>query len=172
MSVDPTSLDRLHDVVAPPPTPWWPPAPAWYWVLTVLALALLVLLVLGIRHWLKNRYRHEALAELARLEPLLADASRRAAALASLAALLKRTAISAWPREAVASLTGAEWQAFLDSTGRTDFFGKGGGARLESATYNPPGAIGIKESEIREITAQARRWLRHHRVPAAEMEAG
>ena len=172
MSADPASLDRLHDVLAPLPTPWWPPAPAWYWVLGVLALGLAVGLALGIRHWLRNRYRHEALAELARLEPLLTDASQRTVALASLAALLKRTAVSAWPREAAASLTGAEWQDFLDHAGDTDFFGKGGAMRLETAAYDPRGAGEMKEGEVSEIVAQVKRWLTHHRVAASETEAG
>jgi hypothetical protein len=137
-----------------------------------MALGLFILLVLGLRHWLRNRYRHEALAELARLEPLLADASQRALALASLAALLKRTAISAWPRERVASLTGTEWQAFLDCTGETGFFGNGGGTRLEVAAYDPRGVGKMNEGEVAEMIAHAKHWLRHHRVTATETEAG
>jgi hypothetical protein len=172
MSADPSSLDRLHDVLGPSSTPWWPPAPAWYWLLGACALALLVLFVLGVRHWLRNRYRHEALAELAQWEPLLADTARRAAALAALAALLKRTAISAWPRETVASLTGAEWQVFLDRAGGADFFCEGGGALLELAAYDPRGAVEMKEGEIREIAAQVKHWLTQHRVVATETEAG
>ena len=42
---DPGSLDRLHDIVSPPPAPWWPPAPGWY------ALGLIVLLLLGVGAW-------------------------------------------------------------------------------------------------------------------------
>ena len=39
MNESPTGLDRLHDIVLPPPIPWWPPAPGWYVVLGVLLLA-------------------------------------------------------------------------------------------------------------------------------------
>jgi Domain of unknown function (DUF4381) len=35
-----TSLDRLHDIVVPPPVPWWPPAPGWCWNGAPLAAAL------------------------------------------------------------------------------------------------------------------------------------
>ena len=171
MNADPSSLDRLHDVLAPPPSPWWPPAPAWYWVVGALALGFAVGLAFGIRHWLRNRYRHEALAELARLEPLLTDASQRTAALASLATLLKRTAISAWPRQTVASLTGPQWQTFLDRAADMNFFSKGGGARLELAAYDPRGAGEMKAGEVGEIVAQVKYWLTHHRVSATVTEA-
>lgn len=39
MTLDPTSLDRLHDLVLPSSVPWWPPAPGWYGVLGLLVLA-------------------------------------------------------------------------------------------------------------------------------------
>ena len=42
MTPDPTSLERLHDIVLPPPVPWWPPAPGWYWVMGLLGALLLL----------------------------------------------------------------------------------------------------------------------------------
>src|SRR6187549_271512 len=101
MNPDPTSLDRLHDIVAPPPVPWWPPAPGWYWILGFVLVLLLVLVLRGILRWQHNRYRREALAELDRQEAALAAPEQRAVALASIAGLLKRAALSAWPRTEV-----------------------------------------------------------------------
>ena len=62
MSPDPTSLDRLHDIVAPPPVPAWPPAVGWYWVIATGAVAAVYLVLLALSRWQKNRYRREALA--------------------------------------------------------------------------------------------------------------
>jgi hypothetical protein len=165
VNTDPTSLDRLHDIVVPPPSPWWPPAPAWYWILgTVLAL-LLVLLVRSFLHWQRNRYRREALAELARQEKALRDPNQRAATLATLAELLKRAALSAWPREGVASLTGSAWQDFLDRTAATTAFATGPGAVLERAVYDPRVADELSEDQLQEIITTVRYWLKNHRTP-------
>jgi hypothetical protein len=161
--IEPTSLDRLHDIVAPPPAPWWPPAPAWYWVLGWLLALALAFAIRALLRWQHNRYRREALAELSRQEPALFDLQRRAAALASLAELLKRAALSAWPRRKVAALTGSEWIAFLDRTGGTNAFSQGHGSLLEGVSYDPRTAAALDESTLRELVALVRHWLAHHR---------
>ena len=35
---DPGSLDALQDIAVPAAVPFWPPAPAWYWLAVALAL--------------------------------------------------------------------------------------------------------------------------------------
>jgi flagellar biosynthesis/type III secretory pathway M-ring protein FliF/YscJ len=162
MNADPTSLDRLHDVVAPPAAPWWPPAPAWDWLLAAAVLALILLAALALRHWLRNRYRHEALLELARLE-----AAQQPEFLEGLAELLKRAALSAWPREEVASLTGPEWLAFLDRSGANSKFATGLGPELERAAYDPRVAATMDEARRRELAALVRDWLTRHQVSAS-----
>lgn len=166
MNPDPTSLDRLHDLVVPPPVPWWPPAPGWDWVIGLILAILLVGLLRAFSRWQRNRYRREALAELARYEAALQDPQRRAAALAAVAALLKRTALSAWPRAQVAPLNGAAWVSFLARTGGAASFDTEAGALLEAVAYDPRKATAIDTSKLRELMDTARQWLRHHRIEA------
>ena len=88
MNSDPTSLDRLHDIVVPSLAPWWPPAPGWYCILGIILFSSLVLLVRFLR-WQGNRYRREALAEFAIHERALTDPGRRAEAISAMAELLE-----------------------------------------------------------------------------------
>jgi len=161
------ALGQLADVALPPPVPWWPQT--WGWA--VLALLLLALIAwLAVRHHRRraaNRYRREALAELAAIEARLADGGTRTAALAALPPLLKRTALAAWPRADVASLAGARWIDFLRA--------HGGGAELlpamttllADAEYRAPQAVATWSSdEARAAAAAARRWIEKHRVSA------
>lgn len=164
MQSDPTSLDRLHDIVPPPAVPWWPPAPAWYWVLGLLCIAIVVWLLRSFLHWQRNRYRREALAEFAKHEAALRDPTQRGGTLAALAELLKRTAITAFPREDVASLTGTAWDSFLNSTVREKVFAQGAGSVLEAAAYDPRSVSGVDENKAQELAHQVRAWLAHHRV--------
>ena len=164
MNPDPASLDRLHDIVAPPPVPWWPPAPGWYYVIVLVLLLVLVLAIRGFIRWQRNRYRREALAEFARQEKRLHDPVQRVAALAVLAELLKRAAVTAFSRPAVAGLTGPAWFAFLDRTGRCTFFSRGEGARLEAAAYDPRGAAHLDEPAARVLAQRVKHWLKKHRI--------
>lgn len=160
MNPDPTSLDRLHDLVPPPPVPWWPPAPGWYWLLGILTVAAVFLAARAFSRWQKNRYRREALAEYHKLLPRLAN--DRTAALAQMAVLVKRTAISAFPRAEVASLTGKDWLVFLDHSAGMKEFSPESASVLENAAYgtiNDPG-----DRKAREAAAWVGHWLKHHRV--------
>jgi hypothetical protein len=133
MNPDPASLDRLHDIISPPPAPWWPPAPGWYWLAGVLAIWTVYWLATAFIRWQRNRYRREALAQLRSQTRLLSDAKMRAPVLANLAELLKRAALSAYPRSEVASLTGSAWLSFLDRQAGMRDFNSAQGALLEKA---------------------------------------
>jgi hypothetical protein len=168
MNSDATSLDRLRDIVVPPATPWWPPAPGWYWVMGGVAVLIVMLVLKLLLWWQKNRYRREALAELARSEKLLADPTQRAARLALFAELLKRAALSAWPRETVASLTDSSWIAFLDRSGQAQ--PSNFGALLERVAYDPRLADDLSEKQIQELAVRVRDWLKHHHVKGTEVD--
>jgi Domain of unknown function (DUF4381) len=169
MNPDPTSLDNLHDVIAVPPAPWWPPAPGWLWALGALIVALVIAALWALVQWQRNAYRREALAAFKRWEKGIADCEGRVASLAAMAILLKQVALSMSPREKVASLTGPAWFAFLDRTGKTMGFSLGSGLLLESAAYRPGIASEIDETMAREAAALVRRWIRSH---DAKLEEG
>lgn len=156
MNADPGSLDRLHDVIAPPPVPWWPPAPGWYFLLTFVAALVVVLLIKALIRWQHNRYRREALAEWRAIEPKLAATDTRAAGLVDLAVLLKRTALSAFPRQDVANLTGDAWQSFLARTASVT----PAVDALERAAYET-GLV--DEPQARSAAAFVRLWIVRHR---------
>ena len=162
MNTDATSLDRLHDIIMPAPVPWWPLAPGWYWVLGLLVVMLLAALITGLIRWQHNRYRREALAELARQEVALQNADLRSPALLSLAELLKRTAVTAFPREDVATLTGPKWFEFLDYTARGSRFHDALGAMLENAIYDPRAVDTLDPQRLHSVVEAIRHWIKFH----------
>jgi len=157
---DAASLQKLHDIVTPGPLPWWPLAPGWYVLIAVVAIALLALLWRGWRHWLHNRYRGEALRELARI-----GQSGLGGGLHKAPVLLKRAALSAWPRETVAGLVGEDWHRFLDESAQTDRFQSGAGALLDRLAYESGVDPALTEQETAAVLDAARMWLKRHRVP-------
>ncbi|MEQ1956124.1 DUF4381 domain-containing protein [Mesorhizobium sp. CN2-181] len=158
------ALQKLADIAQPPPVSWIPQT--WGWV--VLALLAAALLLWGAWRWhrrrVRNRYRREALAELSGIEAKLGGPAGRVAAMAEAAALLKRVALAAWPREAVASLSGADWVAFLRKTAGPSSFTNEAAALLDDAEYQRGQAV--PEAAERAFLAAVRRWIERHHVPA------
>lgn len=117
-AVDPRAqlLAQMHDVIAPPPLSWWPPAPGW-WILGISALLLIAgALWLAIHWWQSNAYRRLALAELADIRGNNTLTSQEKTQ--QLVYLLKRTFFSAYPlsRRRVAGISGGAWWRLLNST--------------------------------------------------------
>ncbi|MEX0285711.1 MAG: DUF4381 domain-containing protein [Paracoccaceae bacterium] len=138
-------LDQLILPEDPAPIPLTPETAGWW----VVGAALLVALLWFVRHWAQewraNAYRRAAIREL---EGVGEDP-------AAIAAIMRRTALAAWPRDEVAGLTGEDWVAFLRHSGD---FPEPMARTLARAPYEP----GIEPDEGLSLAAEA--WIRHHRV--------
>ncbi len=156
-----TDLDRLHEIVPPEAVAWTPQTVGWYLLAAVLAVLLVWVGVRLRRHWVADRFRRQALAELAKIEEGLGSPESREASLRSLPALLKRAALASTPRQEVASLAGGDWLAWLDSGLGSDDFSAGEGRVLAEIAYLPSGSLDqLPEERARHLVALARRWIR------------
>jgi hypothetical protein len=147
MIQDPASLDRLRDIAEPDPVSWWPLAPGWWLMLAVITIAVVFFAVRFCRKWQANAYRRAALREL--------ESSTTAA---EIHRLLKRTALAAFPRGQVASLSGQAWCDWLGQT---------------AAMEVPPAAaqtmtVGVYQdaqpNELGEALRVAAYWIKHHQA--------
>ena len=147
----------LRDIHLPDPVSWWPPAPGW-WGLAGLILPMLLALV-----WLRvarrrSRLKRGGLAMLSRLAEQYRRNGDEQELVRELSVLLRRVALSVYPRRRVAALTGPEWLAFLDQSlspgGRPKAFSEGVGRALIDAPYNPACQVDAKA-----LIGLVRKWI-------------
>ncbi len=147
----PQLLEKMHELVVPPPVSLLPQTDGW-WVLLGWLLTLLLLGGASIgRHQQRNRYRHEALQALRNIE---LGGNLRAPG--EIAAIVKRTALTVYPRTEVASLYGEAWAEFLIDTGRNDPTIRAAAPELARAAYD-------QSVSAETVMAGAERWIRRHR---------
>jgi hypothetical protein len=147
----------LIDVPLPHEVSLWPQT----WELRAAIALLLVTAIVAswqiVHHRRVNRYRREALDELAGIASVASQSPRELAMQLSL--LVRRTALAAFPREQVAPLAGPAWLAFLDRTADQTAFSHGVGRWLVSAPYAPSEPTG---DERTALIALVHRWIRGH----------
>jgi len=162
----PDALKDLADIVVPAPVSWSPQAWGW-WVLAGVLLAVAVLLAIRqVRRSLANRYRREALKECAGLVDRLDSEPQRAEALSQLAELLKRTALTAWPRNEVAALSGRDWIEFLRRHAGTAAIDERMERLLDDAEYRPASLAAFSGPDAHACAQAVEDWIESHRVPA------
>jgi len=150
-------LARLHDIHTPPPVTDWPITPGW-WMLSLVVLAGVIGACIWLyRRWRANRYRREAARELERLRARYQADGDETAWLRDYEALLKRVALSRYPRDMVASLTGEAWVEFLDKACGSNDFRMGPGQILIDGNYRPDPEVNI--DRLHEL---GRDWIRRH----------
>jgi hypothetical protein len=146
MNDDVASLDRLHDLAMPPPIPWWPPAPGWYALFAILALATVAWAVRQWFRWRANAYRRAALREL-----------QSAHTVPAISEVLRRVALSIAPRSTVAELTGAKWPEWLAETS-PDPIPDQVRDQLASGIYASAADVG----DLEALRSYASNWIQHH----------
>ncbi len=164
-------LHGIDEITMPEPVSWWPQTIGWQLLALLAAIWAARRLYLAARRWWSNRYRRHALAQLAGLQQESTGESYERA-LAALPALLKGTALHAYPRSEVAALSGEPWLAFLDAHYDTRYKGpcfRGvPGRNLLTIAYQPGSERQIPQHEARQLLKMSRRWLARHRVVAGE----
>ncbi|WP_168794069.1 DUF4381 domain-containing protein [Paraburkholderia aromaticivorans] len=160
-------LQGLQELPLPEPVSYVPQTIGWVLVAIVLPALVLLALWAAWRRYERQRYRRNALQELAGIEASLAagqaDPLQRAATLAAIPRLLKRTSLEVAPREQVAALTGEAWLAFLQRT--RGCFDAHTGPLLTLASYAPPEQVArLSQDDAAALIRHARDWIEHHHV--------
>jgi len=126
----------LRDIHLPPGPDWWPPAWGW-WVLLAVGMALLAWFGPWLwRQFQLKRQRRQLLALLGQLERSGATV-RGPEFLAQISQLLRRIALTRYPHQDVAPLSGTDWLRFLDVSGGGGRFERGAGRVLAEGPYRP-----------------------------------
>ena len=153
-------LAQLRDIHLPGAIESWAPAPGW-WLLGILAICAIAYgLYYLFMLWQRNQYRREGITALKALLSEYENDPETVDYLEKYSQLLKRVALTYYPRDKVASLTGEAWVAFLDQTGATRDFGMGPGQILIEGNYSPTDNTSFPADELHRI---AERWIRDHR---------
>jgi uncharacterized protein DUF4381 len=148
----------LRDLHLPDMTGWWPPAPGWWLVAALLAIALIVMLRRCYRHWRKNAARRLALRRLAVIRAEYQHGSCAVELGKELSELTRRTMLAYYPRAAVAGLTGDDWLEWLDQGLDGKPFSEGAGKMLESLPYMKPQAVD-DDTDVRGLIEAVRARL-------------
>lgn len=155
----PDPLAELRDIHLPAAPELWPPAPGWWLLGLILAGLCFYGIYLLIQLWRKNAYRRQALIELERIFEQSTHSESQL--LADINELLKRVALSRFPREEVAQLSGESWVAFLDTRVKTQDFSMGAGQVLMDGPYTAAPKTPTDITELQRIT---RHWIQHHKA--------
>ena len=161
-SSDPASLQNLNDIVMPATVSWWPLATGWYVLTGLLLIALTWFSYHSIRRWINNRYRRAAMLQLQLLEDRVQHPEERDASLRQIPVLLKRTALSVYPRSQVASLSGKDWFHFLNSTQKKPSFNEATASILNTVSYSTGELNAIDSKAATDLIYASRSWLKNH----------
>jgi len=145
------ALNNLHGFYQPLPPSWMPQTPGWYVVFGLMLLLAAWAVRRAVAHWRRDRYRREALREVEHAD------------VHAIPALLKRTALAAWPREQVASLSGEAWIQFLERREGNGAISKDAGRWLLALDYSGATLTAAEEQTVRQFAGE---WIRRHRVRA------
>ena len=161
-SPDPASLQNLNDIALPESVAWWPLAGGWYFIIGMVLIILTWSVYRWIKRWTNNRYRRTALNHLRVLTKDIHDPDKRASGLRQLPILLKRTALSVYPRRQLASLTGKDWHDFLNSKVSTPSFDSTASALLDEVSYTIGDLDSVDNQASDALLEACKDWLKHH----------
>lgn len=149
----PTAQLPIKDIHVPDAIGWWPPALGW-WLLAALAIMLIAGAIL-----MYKRLTRKTAVKTARkvLVAIKQDTSLDSfQQLTELSSLLRRVAVSYYPRAEIASLTGRQWLEFLDRSVKGSPFTEGVGQILSDSHYRrtPP-----QKPDMTELFRLCEDWL-------------
>lgn len=159
-------LKDLKDIHLPAHVGLWPPAPGGWLALVLAVLLMSALLYFGIKHYRKKAYRRVALRELQIIESRYLHGTTATLGTVTfenaLVQVLKRTALTAYPRSEVARLTGEEWLRTMNQLAGLNQFDTALGRCLLDQRFAPHTRT-IDQAQARDLLKLARDWIKKHR---------
>jgi hypothetical protein len=142
--VNPDEL-LLRDIHLPDPVSWWPPAIGW-WLVLALALTGIAVAVFWHRHRVALRTAPASLAhaQLIHLQAAWAANQDTAWLAVEISIWLRRVSMSLVSRQDVASLTGSQWQQFLNELAGEQIFSVDDARLITVIPYRAAAAANVR----------------------------
>jgi len=145
----------LRDIHLPDAVSWWPPAIGW-WLLAGAILLSIGAIIVWRRHREAQRNAPTIIAglELARLRADWVEHGDAQRFVNELSTWLRRAGMSISSRQQAASLTGADWSAFLDDIAGESVFGTASAQLIAEAPYRK-----LASPDGEKMLVLCERWL-------------
>ncbi|MCC5014578.1 MULTISPECIES: DUF4381 domain-containing protein [unclassified Legionella] len=155
------ALAKLRDIQLPNPISWWPMAPGWYFLISLVVLSVIFLLYILRRSYLFGRAKREALQLLTHYQQAYEQVGNSQRSSMEISELLRRVALVYFPRDRVAGLQGEAWLAFLNETAKGVDFNSVRPCLLEA-----PYQTG-KNMDLNPLFICAEKWIKQRRKPCS-----
>lgn len=149
-------LEDFIETQAPEPISWMPQTMGWYVVLLFVMYFISKKAFRKYQKYKRNAYRREALHWLSSLTEKPSDKY-----IHQLPQLLRNTAIKGYGRVAVASLTGVNWESWLDKQCVKTNFSTDCSGLLNRVAYSDLGTI--SDSDRLKLREHISDWVKYHR---------
>jgi len=115
----------------------------------LLLASVLVLVIIMVRNYIKNKYRREAIRQIENTKNISLNEVLR---------ILKTTAIQVYGRQSIGFLFGNEWLEFLEKTGKNIQLLKFESSISKSVYQDEP----PNNDTVQEIILNSKKWIRTH----------
>ena len=172
-------IHGIEEVYLPASIAWWPHTLGWKVLLVCLVCWLGLVVIRAYGKWQGNRYRRQALLQLAAIRQSQASFKQhpdgsaqyklaKQNALKQLPALLKLTALHAYPRNEVAQLSGEVWLRYLNECCASPCFDSSSGALLLAIDYQAATKWQADHAQTDALFSACQQWLQQHRTPSGQ----
>lgn len=162
------NLHGIEEVHLPEAISWMPQTIGWKVLAGLLLLAFVYFLYCIAKNGWRNRYRREALKQLAQLE----SEEDRYRVVCRLPFLLKATALQCFSRGDIASLSGEPWLTFLSDHYSGPSFNDALGRQLIMITYQNRQQWTLSDDDVSALVERTRDWIKRHQVPTTTHSLG
>jgi hypothetical protein len=155
-------LAQLKDIHLPDAIGWWPLAPGWYAIITLIILLIIVLATYAYR---RHRYalaKKQALMLLANYQEDYEKEQNTPASSAQISELLRRVALVYYPRTEVASLHGDAWLQFLNQTSKGIDFNA-----VRTLLLDAPFRAADTNIDLSPLFTHAKLWIKQRGIPCS-----
>ncbi len=160
-------LEGLIEITPPQPVSYRPETVGCFVLLGLLVLAVAWIVYRRYRRHRANQYRRWALEKLEDIKRVLQQNLGLEKPLREIPVLVKQTALHAYPRPEVASLSGDDWLRFLDASYGGSGFSDGAGRILAHTAYEPAQELErYGEEDINQLLKLVGKWIKKHRSEA------
>ncbi|MDH7459766.1 DUF4381 domain-containing protein [Chitinophagaceae bacterium 26-R-25] len=151
---------QFGQLIEPSPVKFTYSTPGWYVLGALLLLLLIVVAWLLVRHYIRNRYRREAIKNLQQIEGMYAANNNYTDLVYETNMLAKRVAMSRYGRHSVAGLRGEEWINYMNSKWRKKSFNANDALLLANNlyTFSP-----LPAEQASLFVSKTKDWIRQHR---------